>query len=97
MVGTVKKSTERGCVDDSVGTFSRFVRWLSVAYQVLAHAGLADVDTQLQEFTINARCTSDQCYCLSRRHKHQLLASVSADLITRNIVIAGSLSHGIAT
>src|SRR3981081_2458333 len=30
-------------------------RWLPPAYQVLAHAGLADIDAKFQQFTVDAR------------------------------------------
>jgi hypothetical protein len=44
--------------------------WLSPADEVLAHARLADIDAELQEFVVNARCSpagisaahaADQC------------------------------------
>jgi len=35
-------------------------RWLSPACNVLAHARFADIDAQLEQFTVNARCTPER-------------------------------------
>jgi len=32
-------------------------RWLAATHHVFAHAGLADVDTEFEQFAVNSRCT----------------------------------------
>src|SRR5664279_245110 len=57
MVGTVKKSMETIWVRWFSRNAPGLRRRLAAAHHVFAHAGLTDVDAELEQFTMDARCT----------------------------------------
>src|ERR1700694_5908088 len=54
MVGTVKKSMEEVIVQEGAPGLRRRI---ATADHVFAHAGLTDVDAELEQFTMDAGCT----------------------------------------
>ena len=58
MVGTVKKSIRHHCLEVILKESPPVLRrWLPPAYDVLAHAGLADINTEFEQLAVDARCT----------------------------------------